>query len=273
MKINIDGIVYDPERARIPVLDHGFLFGDSVYEVLRTRAGALENFEEHFARLQDSAQYIHLTLPHDARFYRQEIEKTCNALGPSEAAIRWIVTRGEGELSLSPLDTRPSFVIIAQRLQTSSIPPLVKLVVVRSVSSDKLGMDPRIKTGNRLPHVLAMYEVKIAGGYEGLLKTEDGIMAEGITSSLFFVRGNSLFTPSPETGILNGVTRRLVLKAAAQAGIAAEEGKYAERELLSADAVFICSSTRGIVPADQVDEQKYASRSNVILRKLYQKLE
>ncbi|HEY2933653.1 MAG TPA: aminotransferase class IV [Acidobacteriota bacterium] len=273
MKINVDGIVYDPERARISVLDHGFLYGDSVYEVLRTRAGMLENFDEHFARLENSARFIHLQLPHNAAFYRQEIEKTCSALGATEASIRWIVTRGPGELSLSPLETEPGFVIIAQRLQANIIPPLVKLVIVRGMSSNQLGFDPRIKTGNRLPHVLAMYEVKQAGGYEGLLKTAEGILAEGITSSLFFVRGNLLLTPSLETGILNGVTRRQVLKAANEAGIPAQEGKFTEQDLLAADAVFICSSTRGIVPADQVDHHPYASRSNSILKRLYQKLE
>lgn len=273
MKINIDGKVYDPHHAKISVLDHAFLFGDSVYEVLRTRGGLLEDYDDHFKRLQASAQFIHLKLPHDAIFYRREIEKTCRALAAPEAAIRWIVTRGVGDFSLSPVECASSFVIIARTLDIAVIPPFVKLVLVRQISSDQLSVDPGIKTANRLPHVLAMYEVKMAGGYEALLKNREGYLAEGLTSSFFFICENCLYTPSLETGILNGVTRRRVLEAARKLGIPAAEGEYREEILGQADGAFICSSTRGIVPADAIDDRLYNSRSNQVLASLDQQIE
>ncbi len=273
MKINIDGKVYDPDRARISVLDHAFLFGDSVYEVLRTRRGVLEDYEEHFKRLQASARFIHLELPHDASFYRREIEKTCHALAAPEATVRWIVTRGVGDFSLSPIDCTPSFVIIARALDLAVIPPFVKLVIMRQIASDQLSVDPRIKTGNRLAHVLAMHEVKMAGGYEPLLKNREGYLAEGLTSSFFFIRDNGLYTPSLQMGILNGVTRRRVLEAARKLGIPTKEGKYYEEVLDDADAAFICSSTRGIVPADAIDNRSFNSRSHQILISLDQQIE
>ncbi|HEY3132306.1 MAG TPA: aminotransferase class IV [Acidobacteriota bacterium] len=273
MKINIDGKVFNADRAKISVLDHAFLFGDSVYEVLRTRGGALENYEEHFERLQASARFIHLELSHDAAFYRCEIEKTCRALGAPEAAIRWIVTRGIGDLSLSPMDCVPSFVIIAKALNLAVIPPFVKLVIVRQITSDQLSVDPSIKTGNRLAHVLAMHEVKVAGGYEALLKNREGQLAEGLTSSFFFVHENCLHTPSLQTGILDGVMRRHVLAAARKLGIQSEEGKYHEETLEQADAVFICSSTRGIVPVDAIDHLTFKSRGNQIVISLDQQIE
>ena len=273
MKINIDGKIFNADRAKISVLDHAFLFGDSVYEVLRTRGGALENYEEHFERLRASARFIHLELLHDAAFYRGEIEKTCRALAAPEAAIRWIVTRGVGDLSLSPMGCVPSFVIIAKTLDLAVIPPFVKLVMVRQITSDQLSVDPRIKTGNRLAHVLAMHEVKVAGGYEALLKNREGELAEGLTSSFFFIRKNCLHTPSLQTGILNGVMRRRVLAAARKLGIQSEEGKYHEETLEQADAVFICSSTRGIVPVDAIDNLAFKSRSHQIVVSLDQQIE
>jgi branched-chain amino acid aminotransferase len=273
MKINIDGKVYDPAQAKISVLDHALLFGDSIYEVLRTRKGVLEDYERHFRRLQDSARFIHLDLPHDAAFYRKEIEKTCRALAAPDAAIRWIVTRGVGELSLDPTGCTPSFVVIARALDLAVIPPFVKLVIVRRITSDQLSVDPRLKTGNRLPHVLAMHEVKTAGGYEALLKNRQEYLAECLTSSFFFVRGNQLCTPSLETGILNGVTRRRVLDAARKLGISTEEDKYPEEILRQTDAAFICSSTRGIVPVDAIDHLPFNSRGNQMLASLDQQVE
>ncbi|HEV8132636.1 MAG TPA: aminotransferase class IV [Acidobacteriota bacterium] len=273
MKINIDGKVYDPGHAKISVLDHAFLFGDSIYEVLRTIKGVLEDYELHFHRLQDSARFIHLELPHDGAFYRKEIEKTCRALAVRDAAIRWIVTRGVGELSLNPTGCKPSFVIIARALDLAVIPPFVKLVIIRRITSDQLSVDPRLKTGNRLPHVLAMHEVKTSGGYEALLKNREGYLAEGLTSSFFFVCGNQLYTPSLETGILNGLTRRRVLDGARRLGIPTEQGKYPEEILRHADAAFICSSTRGIVPADAIDDLSFNSRGNQILASLDQQIE
>lgn len=273
MKINVNGRVQDAEEARISVLDHGFLFGDSVYEVLRVRNGILESYDEHFARLQASAEFIRLSLPHDSAFYYREIRRTCSALGASEAAVRWIVTRGVGELSLSPAGCLPGFVIIAWPLDFTSIPPFVKLVTVRGITSDQLSVDPRIKTGNRLPHVLAMHQARLAEGYEALLKNRAGYLAEGLSSSLFFIRGYQLYTPSLEAGILNGVTRRRVLEAARRLGIAVEEGMYREEALADAVAVFVCSSTRGIVPADAVDDRRYDSRSNQVLASLDRQIE
>jgi branched-chain amino acid aminotransferase len=270
--VNLDGVLVPPERAAISVFDRGFLYGDSVYEVIRTYGGRPFEQDAHLARLRHSAERIGLTPKWDAGRTVREIARTLEASrggdAPDPAAAPWnvceryvrvVMTRGAGEIGLDPaLAVDPVALVVV--LPLSGPPALAyregvaaAIVGVRRASPEAI--DPSAKTGAHLPNVLAVREARAAGAHEALLLDGRGFVTEGSSSNVFAVRGGALLTPPLAAGILEGVTRGVVLRLARAAGLAAEEVPLRPEDLESADEVFITSTVREIVPVTRLGDR------------------
>jgi branched-chain amino acid aminotransferase len=255
---NIDRtITTDPGAARVPVLDRGFLYGDSIYEVLRTYSGRLFAVEEHFDRLWRSARAVGLALPFGRDELRAEVERTVAAAGNSETYVRVVVTRGAGEIGLDPsFADAPRLVIIAKELSlpaawTSGNGIAVRVVEVRR--NLKNALDPGVKTGNYLNNVLAMAEARAAGDDDAIMLDYRGRVTEATTSNVFAVRCARLLTPPLSVGILEGVTRGLVMRVARERGVEVEEVDLLPEDLYGADEAFLTGTLKEVVPIVRVN--------------------
>jgi branched-chain amino acid aminotransferase len=250
-RVNINGVVAPPDEAKISVLDHGLLFGDSVYETLRTYNGKPFLFSRHFARLEHSAGAIDLSLPWTKAKALEEVRKTLFA---GECRIRLLVTRGVGEVAddiETCTDPTPIIIVVPlvvppERIYREGVETVISTVRRSSRFAD-------IKTGSLIHQVLARREAKAKRAYEAILLTADDKLSDGITSNIYMVRDRKLLTPSHAAGIVEGITRGVVLDLAREMGLQIVEGLFEVNELAKADEMFLTSSTREIVPISSVD--------------------
>jgi len=267
--VNVNGRIVAPQDAAISVFDRGFLYGDSVYEVVRTYREVPFELEAHLRRLGASARRIELELPFDASRLSREVERTLAASrgGDSEDAeaapwnagerqARIVVTRGSGEMGLDPgLAVDPALVVIALPLRG---PPLrsyregVSAWPVGRAGSVLRGGDPAAKTGEHLFHVLAVREARSHGAHEALLLDGTGKVAEGASSNVFAVRGDRLVTPPLAAGILAGVTRGVVLDLCRDLGVPVREEELPLAALEEASEAFLTSTVREILPVIRI---------------------
>jgi branched-chain amino acid aminotransferase len=257
IRVYIDGAVCPPEEAKVSVLDRGFLYGDSVYETIGTMYGRLFAAREHLDRLERSARRIGLRVPPRAEI-EAAIAATIAAAGNPETRVRVMLTRGVGKLDLDPAscdDCR--LVVIAFPLGPPTPEMFEKGVAVAIVSvtrNSPQAIDPAVKSGNYLNNVLALGEARRRlGAYEAILCAGDGSVAEGASSNVFAVVRGQLWTPQPEVGILDGITRAKVLELARGDGIAVLERRIEPDELRGADEAFLTSATRGVLPIATID--------------------
>ena len=257
--VNIDGTLYPPEDAKISVYDHGFLYGDNIYEALRTYRGKIFLIERHLFRLEASSKLIHLKLPFSGDEFRRQLERTIGAAGNGESYMRLIVTRGKGAISLDmDRSERASFVIIVNALDpfpSEYYEKGVKVAMVAIRRNDRQTLNPRIKSGNLLNNVLAYGQAKSEGAFEGILCNLAGNVTEATSSNVFIVKNGTLITPSLESGLLSGVTRGLVLELAASQQIPIEERDVSPSEMQTCDECFITSTTKGVMPVNQISEK------------------
>jgi branched-chain amino acid aminotransferase len=250
-RININGVVAPPDEAKISVLDHGLLFGDSVYETLRTYNGKPFLFSRHFARLEHSARAIDLPLPWTKAEALEEVQKTLFA---GECRIRLLVTRGVGEVAAdieTCTDPTPIIIVVPLVVPPERIYREGVETVISSVRRSSRFAD--IKTGSLIHQVLARREAKAKRAYEAILLTADNKLSDGITSNIYIVQHRKLLTPSHAAGIVEGITRGVVLELAREMGLEVVEGLFELSEIAKADEMFLTSSTREIVPISSVD--------------------
>ena len=261
--VSIDGKVLAPEQATVNVFDHGFLFGDSVYEVVRTRRGAPVTMDEHLARLEGSAERIYLRMPWGRAAIAARVEEALKAAGNAESYVRIVVTRGVGEISLLPDSCRsPSLILIVKPLPVPA--PSVardglKVALAGRPRNDRRALDPSAKTGNYLNNLLALVEAHRAGCDDAVLLNPSGLLAEATTSNLFLVKGGRVRTPALSCGILAGITRDLLVREMARTGLPVEEGEYPAADLAAADEAFLTSTIRGVAPVTSVDGKPVGS--------------
>jgi len=257
--VSLNGDLVAPEEARISIFDRGFLYGDSVYEVVRTYRGVPFELDDHLARLESSAARIGMRLPVPIETFAAEVAQTHAASGNEDSYIRIVSTRGSGTLGLDPrLAENPVRMVIAMPL--SPPPPEVyaegaagALVSVRRNLRDAI--DPQAKTGNYLNSVMALAEAKQRGAYEAVMLDHRDYVTEGASSNVFAVMGDRVLTPPLDVGILEGITRRVVMRVCAQGGLRVLELPLTQAALETADEVFITSSIREIVPIVKVDDR------------------
>ncbi len=257
IRVYIDGAVRSPEEAKVSVLDRGFLYGDSVYETIGTMYGRLFAARDHLDRLERSAGRIGLRVPPRAEI-EAAIAATVAAAENPDTRVRVMLTRGVGKLDLDPAscdDCR--LVVIAFPLGAPTPEMFAKGVSVAIVSvtrNSPRAIDPAVKSGNYLNNVLALGEARrTSGAYEALLCADDGSVAEGASSNVFAVVGGQVWTPQPDVGILDGITRAKVLDLARGAGITIVERRIQPDELRGADEAFLTSATRCVLPITTID--------------------
>ena len=254
-RINLNGDIQ--QEAYISVLDHGFLFGDSVYEVVSTHHGRLCFVQEHLKRLQNSARALSLEIPLADDAMIREIEKTVEAAGNPESYIRIIVTRGVGEIDIDPEScTRPNVLILvkpAMPYPEENYTHGIKVALVSVKRNPKEALNPSIKTGNYLNNILAKVEAREAGAADALMLNPTGQLTECTTSNFFFVRDQRLMTPSLECGILSGITREVVLRLARENGVLVEVGEWPPEILQGAEEAFITGTVKRVMPVTSLD--------------------
>src|SRR5262245_5988398 len=257
IRIHIDGAVRLPEDAKVSVLDRGFLYGDSVYETIGTVHGRLFAARDHLDRLERSANRIGMRVPPRADI-EKAIAETVAAAGNPDTRVRVILTRGVGKLDLDPASAEDSrLVVIAFPLGAPTREMFENGVAVAIVSvarNSPRAIDPAVKSGNDLNNVLALGEARRkSGAYEAILCAGDGSVAEGSTSNVFAIVGGEVWTPQPDVGILDGITRAKVMELARGANIKIIERRIQPDELRGADEAFITSATRGVLPIATID--------------------
>jgi branched-chain amino acid aminotransferase len=257
MKVWIDGRVVDGPEARIPVLDHGFLYGDGVFEGIRIYGRRVFRLDAHMKRFATAARAIGLDIPGGVEAARAIVLETARAFDADDAYVRLIASRGEGPLGIDPTQClEPRLVCIvdriavfSERIARAGIALLTSSL--RRPSADVL--DPRVKSLNYLNNALARAEAVQRGGDEALLLNQAGHVAEAAVANIFVVRDGELMTPLPTDGALEGITRATVLEIADALGIASHQQSLGRMDLLSADEVFLTGSGAGLVPVQSLD--------------------
>ena len=260
------------DKALISVFDHGFLYGDGIYETLRAYDGVAFKFDEHTERLFRSAGMIGLKIPMSPADIKKAVDKTIRANKLKEAFIRINISRGAGPIGLDPrLCPEPTFVIICNPFKDypeQFYEKGVKVVIVNVRRNLKSALNPMIKSLNFLNNVLANIEGMKEDAHEAIMLNYKGYIAEGTTSNIFFIKNKTLFTPELEVGILDGITRRIILNLADEAGMKLSEGRFIPDDVYDADEVFISSTTREIMPVTTIDDIKIGSKTGRITKAL-----
>ncbi len=257
MLVYLNDRLVPKEEAVVSVFDHGFLYGDGIYETLRAYGGRLFLLDNHLARLKHSADAIALTLPMPLGAIGEALNETVKGNRLDSAYVRIQISRGPGEIGLDPsLCPKPTMVIVAKP-HTGPLPEVVdrgvSVAVVKTRRNHPLALDPSIKGTNFLNNILAKSEALRANAYEGIMLNWEGHVAEGTTSNVFIVQNGTLRTPSLDVGILAGVTRGLVIDLAGRAGIPVQELAFGPEDLAEADECLITSSISEILPVTVVD--------------------
>jgi branched-chain amino acid aminotransferase len=272
--VMIDGAIVAAGEAKVSVYDRGFLFGDAVFEVLRTYGGTPFALDEHLRRLHRSADRVALTLPVDETTLGGEVEGAIVASGNKESYVRIVVTRGSGPLSLDPDTARdPLRVVLVEPVAPPGKDAYATGIAAVTVPTRREVDDTPAagaKVTNYLANLLAVREAKSRGGQEALIVDRRGNVVEGASSNVFVVRAGRIKTPPESAGILPGITRAHVLEAAARLGLAVDEAELTPEELYGADEVFITSSIRELLPVVRVDDHSVgAGAPGTVSRRLH----
>jgi branched-chain amino acid aminotransferase len=271
---NLNG--YISETARISVLDRGFLYGDSVYEVIRTFRGKHFGLKEHLARLRQSANYLYMTVPWTDTEIQSEVEKTLAQASWLESYIRVVVTRGtESLITLQPsVELQPNLLIVISEIALEPVLSEVgqHLVIPKRIRNHKNALDPAAKTGNYLNNILALLEAQQMGADDALLLNAEGEITEATTSNFWVVKENIVYTPPTEVGILQGITRTFIFRILEQHKIPYQEKILVPADLDSAQEAFLSSSVRLLMPVRQIDENPLFAYPGPITHLVWQAL-
>lgn len=252
---NLNGTITPEQDARIPVLDRGFLFGDSVYETMRTRSGVPFAWPEHLERMRASADGIGLPIGSSDAELMRRVKDTLEAAGNAESYIRVIISRGTGtapniDLSYAP---GPNTLVILVRDLAPIKDPTARLAVIPRRRTDRRALDPAIKSGNYLNNLLGLAEAKASGATDCLFLNNDNQVTEASTSNFWLVRDGAARTPPLGAGLLAGITRRLLFEMAAERGFDLAEAPLTTTDLAGADEMFLSATLRDITPVTHVD--------------------
>ncbi|MCS7165817.1 MAG: branched-chain-amino-acid transaminase [Candidatus Calescibacterium sp.] len=261
MKVFINGKLVSKEEAKISVWDHGFLYGDGVFEGIRVYNNSIFKLDEHLVRLYNSARVIELNIPYSYEELRNHVINTVRVNLEEEktenAYIRLVVSRGEGDLGLDPRKCKtPSVVIIVDKIQLypkEFYEKGLKLIIssYRRPSADILS--PRIKSLNYLNNILAKIEANNSSAQEAIMLNQNGYVTECTADNIFIVYKGIVKTPPPYVGILEGITRESVIQMCQELNIPCQETILDIKDILTADEIFITGTGAEIVPVRQVN--------------------
>ncbi|CAA7601662.1 branched-chain-amino-acid transaminase [Acididesulfobacillus acetoxydans] len=257
LTIYCDGEFVPEEEAKVSVFDHGFLYGDGIFEGIRAYHGRVFKLAEHLKRLYESARSIHLDIGLPVAEMERIVIETCRLNQIRDGYIRLVVSRGKGDLGLDPLKcSRAATYCIADQIKL--YPPSIyeegmelRTVAIRRNNPDSL--NPRIKSLNYLNNILAKIEANLAGIPEGVLLNQEGYVAECTGDNIFIVQNGVLKTPPGYVGILEGITRNTVLSLAEKRGLKTSQELFTRHDLYTADECFLTGTAAELVPVVKID--------------------
>jgi len=257
-KIFLSGALVDESEAKVSVFDHGYLYGDGVFEGIRSYGGKVFRFDDHLERLFASARAISLEIPMTAEELKKATYETMEANGVSDGYIRMVVSRGTGDLGLDPRKCtgNATVVIIAASIQLYPEELYrngLEIVTGATVQSHPEALNPAIKSCNYLNNILAKIEGINAGVQEVLMLNHLGYVAECTGDNIFAVTDGAVMTPPPEAGILRGITRDVVMSICAAGGIECVERNLTRLDLYAADEVFLTGTAAEIIAVVKID--------------------
>ncbi len=259
LKVYIDGKLHAKEDAKISVYDHGLLYGDGVFEGIRSYGGKVFRMSAHLDRLWESAKAIWLAIPMSKADVARAIEETLAANSIEDGYIRVVVTRGPGSLGLDPnLCSKPQVIIITDYIALYPEEHYrngLEIVTVSTMRNHPAALSPRIKSLNYLNNILAKIEGMQAGCVEALMLNHKGEVAECTGDNIFLVRRGELLTPPTNAGILEGITRDAVIELARAAGMAVEEVALTKHDVYVADECFLTGTAAEVIPVVKVDSR------------------
>ena len=277
-RINVNGVITPPEAAVIPALDRGFLYGDAVYETIRTYGGRPFRLRQHLERLRRSAEALDIHHARGSIDIHEAVLETLRDADNSDSAVRVIMSRGTGPIGYDAESVgAPTLVIYVRPFPErpdSWLREGVDVAIVDVRRNDRMALDPAIKSNNLLNNILAWMEARRMGVYEPILLNADGMLTEGASSNLFLVRDDRLLTPELESGLLRGITRDLVLELARGDGMRVDQRAIPPQELREADEAFLTSTLEGILPVRRCDGWPIRDgRPGPLTRRLFQLFE
>lgn len=276
----INGQFVPKEEAKISVFDHGYLYGDGVFEGIRVYHGRVFRLDEHVKRLYDSAHYLMLEIPLSPEQMKQAILETVRRCGLRDAYIRPVVSRGVGDLGLDPRKCKTaSVVIIVDTIQLHPEEAYLRGLraihaTTRKVRPDALS--PQAKTLNYLNGIMARMEANLAGVDEAIMLTSDGYVCECSAENIFLVRGGEVWTPAPYLGILKGITRETVMGLVRELGLPMLEKVFTMYDVYTAEECFLTGTGAEVGPVVEVDSRRIGTgapgRTTLRVMKLFREL-
>lgn len=276
LQVYISGSLYPKPEAKISVYDHGLLYGDGVFEGMRSYGGKVFRLSEHLDRLWQSAQAILLEIPMSTEEMEAAVYQTLRANDIQDGYIRLMVTRGAGALGLDPYKTSdPQVIIIADSITlypSEYYENGLEIVTASTIRNHPAALSPRIKSLNYLNNILAKIEGLQAGCVEALMLNTKGEVAECTGDNIFLVREETLLTPPVDAGILEGITRAAVIELADDQGIPVRETTLTRHDVYIADECFLTGSAAEVIPVVKIDNRVIGSGSpGPITRRLLEK--
>jgi branched-chain amino acid aminotransferase len=260
MKVYINGKFYEKADAKISVFDHGLLYGDGVFEGIRSYRRLAFKLKEHIDRLFESAHAIMLDIPLNKEQLIKAVTQTLKANDLSDGYVRLVVTRGEGDLGLDPRKCRgrANIIIIADKIKLypeSLYKNGMEIITVATTRNSHEALNPQMKCLNYLNNIMAKIEAVQAGYEEALMLNDQGYVSECTGDNIFIVSKGELYTPPEIMGVLRGVTRDTVLEMAKGAKILTHEHVFTRHELYIADECFLTGTAAEIIPVVKVDSR------------------
>jgi branched-chain amino acid aminotransferase len=257
MKIYLDGQFVDEAEAKISVFDHGLLYGDGIFEGIRLYEGNVFRLDAHLDRLWCSAKALLLTIPISRREMAEAVCESCRQNGLRDGYIRLVVTRGVGDLGLSPwLCPKPSVFIIADKIALYPPEHYTTGLSIVTVPTRRLGpaaLPPMVKSLNYLNNILAKIEARQAGALEAIMLNDAGFVAECTGDNIFIVHQGRLMTPAAQQGALKGITRDTIFSVAQALSLPAEEHDLTRYDLWNADECFLTGTGAEVIPVVKLD--------------------
>ncbi|GAA4433607.1 branched-chain-amino-acid transaminase [Bremerella cremea] len=272
-KVYINGKFFAPDEAMISVFDHGLLYGDGVFEGLRIYNGKIFRLEQHIRRLYDSAKAIYLEIPMSPAEMIEACHETVRQSEFTDGYIRLVITRGAGTLGLGPERTKdPQTIIIVDKIKLypqEFYDNGLEIITASTIRNHPTALSPRIKSLNYLNNIMAKIEASKAGCLEALMLNHKGEVSECTADNIFIVRDGKLLTPPTDAGILEGVTRDVVLELAREAGIPTFEKTMTRYDVYVADECFMTGTAAEVIGVVKVDDRKIGDgKPGPITRKL-----
>lgn len=259
LQVYIEGKFVPEEEAKVSVFDHGLLYGDGVFEGIRVYKRRLFMLDEHLKRLYNGAKVIRLNIPMSFDDLKDKIRETVRINGIDDGYVRLLVTRGMGDLGLSPFKcSDPNIVIIASTIKIypdEVYEEGLKIVTVATRRNNPDALSPQIKSLNYLNHILAHFEVTHAGADEGLMLNDQGYITECVVDNFFIVQDGKVVTPPTNVGALHGITREVVFRLCAEHSILIEEQNLSLVEAYMSDEAFLTGTAAEIAPITFIDER------------------